>query len=317
MSARAQRCARATGCVTPPAAASGPPRAIFSARSIVLSTRGLLNNAVRLLFTLSAGAQAQPPRCTFCGVSALSLQHVTHSRVHTTRHNASSSNEAVHLQRRLLSLSSELVTLRNHLHVGAAAGAGAGAGAAAGAAAGAGKPGTPQPAVPPRAPHLLPPPVPLAPPPAHPAHPLPLPADSRWRGGCPPAPAPPVAGAAPGAGAGAVPAGDVDDLIHLRGPLTEDAVVRALQARFYQNKFYTWIGPILVALNGYTDCGNALTLSAARAQRPELARLVHDAVRQQADTGYPQAIILSGTCTSARARRQPKYAHFTSQSNRP
>lgn len=30
----------------------------------------------------------------------------------------------------------------------------------------------------------------------------------------------------------------MDDLIHLRGPLTEDAVVRALQARFYHNKFY-------------------------------------------------------------------------------
>lgn len=35
--------------------------------------------------------------------------------------------------------------------------------------------------------------------------------------------------------------GDVDDLIHLRGPLTEDAVVRALQARFYQHKFYVRI----------------------------------------------------------------------------
>ena len=58
------------------------------------------------------------------------------------------------------------------------------------------------------------------------------------------------------------------------------------------------IGPILVAVNPYTDACNALTLTAARAQRPELARLVHDAVRHQADTGYPQAIILSGTQTS-------------------
>lgn len=41
-------------------------------------------------------------------------------------------------------------------------------------------------------------------------------------------------GAAQCAGQGAT----ADDLIHLRGPLTEDAVVRALQARFYQNKFY-------------------------------------------------------------------------------
>lgn len=56
------------------------------------------------------------------------------------------------------------------------------------------------------------------------------------------------------------------------------------------------IGPILVAVNPYTDACNALTLTAARAQRPELARLVHDAVRHQADTGYPQAIILSGPC---------------------
>ncbi|XP_037294881.1 uncharacterized protein LOC119189427 [Manduca sexta] len=32
----------------------------------------------------------------------------------------------------------------------------------------------------------------------------------------------------------------------------------------------------------------ASRLTAARAHRPELARLVHDAVRHQADTGYPQ-----------------------------
>ncbi|XP_047993590.1 unconventional myosin-IXAa isoform X1 [Leguminivora glycinivorella] len=219
-------------------------------------------------------------------------------RLSATQHDASSSNEAVHLQRRLLSLSSELVTLRNHLHVGANAPQTATGGASAAPT----KPGTPQPAVPPRAPHLLPPPappVPLAAPPQLPTHP-PAPPESRWRGGAaPPAPvAPaPTPTPTPPATSGAA---DVDDLIHLRGPLTEDAVVRALQARFYHNKFYTWIGPILVALNGYTDGSNALTLSAARAQRPELARLVHDAVRHQADTGYPQAIILSGVSGSGK-----------------
>ncbi|PZC78305.1 hypothetical protein B5X24_HaOG202310 [Helicoverpa armigera] len=111
--------------------------------------------------------------------------------------------------------------------------------------------------------------------------------ESRW-------PQPKPAGGAGAAGA------DVEDLIHLRGPLTEDAVVRALQARFYHNKFYTMIGPILVAVNPYTDACNALTLRAARAQRPELARLVQDAVRHQADTGYPQAIILSGVSGSGK-----------------
>lgn len=53
-------------------------------------------------------------------------------------------------------------------------------------------------------------------------------------------------------------------------------------------------------MNGYTDAGNSLTLTAARAQRPELARLVHTAVRHQADTGYPQAIILSGASGSGK-----------------
>lgn len=65
----------------------------------------------------------------------------------------------------------------------------------------------------------------------------------------------------------------------------------------------TSVGPILIAMNAYTDAGNALTPGAARAQRPELARLVHDAVRHQADTGLPQAIILSGKLVDF-------YSHF-------
>ncbi|KOB79274.1 putative myosin x [Operophtera brumata] len=60
------------------------------------------------------------------------------------------------------------------------------------------------------------------------------------------------------------------------------------------------VGPIVVAVNPYTDTCNALTLTEARAQRPELARLVSDAVRHQADTGYPQAIILSGVSGSGK-----------------
>ncbi|XP_064073394.1 unconventional myosin-IXAa isoform X2 [Vanessa tameamea] len=217
-------------------------------------------------------------------------------RVRSQRLDASSSNEAVHLQRRLLSLSSELVTLRNHLHVGGASGGGAGAAGAAGTAASGTSSSGSQPAVPPRAPLLLPPPAPA--PPLQPHHPPPPPPEARWRAGSGSGTA--TASACAGAGVGAGAGTDVDDLIHLRGPLTEDAVVRALQARFYQNKFYTSVGPILIAMNAYTDAGNALTPGAARAQRPELARLVHDAVRHQADTGCPQAIILSGVSGSGK-----------------
>jgi dachs protein len=51
-----------------------------------------------------------------------------------------------------------------------------------------------------------------------------------------------------------------------------------------------------LAFNPYNDVGNALTLSSTRniVQKPQLVRVVQEAVRQQSETGYPQAIILSG-----------------------
>ncbi|KAL5281767.1 Myo20 family protein [Megaselia abdita] len=89
---------------------------------------------------------------------------------------------------------------------------------------------------------------------------------------------------------------DMDDLIHLQGPLTEDAVMRTLQSRFQDNLNFTNVGPILLAINPYLDVGNPLTLSSTRTLTltPQLNTIVQEAVRQQAETGYPQAIILSG-----------------------
>lgn len=56
------------------------------------------------------------------------------------------------------------------------------------------------------------------------------------------------------------------------------------------------MGPILLAINPYLDVGNPLTLSSTRSLplTPQLNKIVQEAVRQQAETGYPQAIILSG-----------------------
>jgi hypothetical protein len=60
--------------------------------------------------------------------------------------------------------------------------------------------------------------------------------------------------------------------------------------------FQTNVGPILLAVNPYSDVGNPLTLSSTRGipLSSKLVRVVQDAVRQQSETGYPQAIILSG-----------------------
>ncbi|EAT35379.1 AAEL012449-PA [Aedes aegypti] len=94
----------------------------------------------------------------------------------------------------------------------------------------------------------------------------------------------------------------LDDLIHLPGPLTEDAVMRTLQTRFNEGKFFTNVGPILLSVNPYHDVGNPLTLSSTRSVplAPQLRKIVQEAVRQQAETGYPQAIILSGTSGSGK-----------------
>lgn len=56
------------------------------------------------------------------------------------------------------------------------------------------------------------------------------------------------------------------------------------------------MGPILVCVNPYTDVGNPLTLTSTRTVplTPQLNKVVQEAVRQQSETGYPQAIILSG-----------------------
>ncbi|XP_034940232.1 unconventional myosin-IXa isoform X5 [Chelonus insularis] len=94
----------------------------------------------------------------------------------------------------------------------------------------------------------------------------------------------------------------VEDLIHLPGPLTEDAVLKCLQARFCAKQYHTNVGPILVSINPYTDVGNPLTLTSTRAVplAPQLNKVVQEAVRQQSETGYPQAIILSGTSGSGK-----------------
>ncbi|XP_014228252.2 unconventional myosin-IXb [Trichogramma pretiosum] len=94
----------------------------------------------------------------------------------------------------------------------------------------------------------------------------------------------------------------IEDLIHLPGPLTEDAVLKCLQARFCLQRYHTNVGPILVCLNPYTNVGNPLTLTSTRTVplSPHLNRVVGEAVRQQSETGYPQAVILSGTSGSGK-----------------
>ena len=60
--------------------------------------------------------------------------------------------------------------------------------------------------------------------------------------------------------------------------------------------FQTNVGPILISVNPYADNKNPLTLTSMRSVSldAKLLKVVEDAVRQQSETGYQQAIILSG-----------------------
>lgn len=64
------------------------------------------------------------------------------------------------------------------------------------------------------------------------------------------------------------------------------------------------MGPILVCINPYTDVRNPLTLTSTRTVplAPQLNKVVQEAVRQQSETGYPQAIILSGKTSDKNIR---------------
>nr|CAI5836757.1 unnamed protein product [Callosobruchus analis] len=79
--------------------------------------------------------------------------------------------------------------------------------------------------------------------------------------------------------------------------------MKCLYARFQAGNFYTNVGPILLCVNPYRDVGNPLTLSSTRglALSPQLNKVVQEAVRQQSETGYPQAIILSGSSGSGKS----------------
>lgn len=50
------------------------------------------------------------------------------------------------------------------------------------------------------------------------------------------------------AGSGGTRVPHLPDLTHLPGPLTEDAVIKCLQAKFYANKFYVSIIPTIPTL---------------------------------------------------------------------
>lgn len=73
-------------------------------------------------------------------------------------------------------------------------------------------------------------------------------------------------------------------------------------AKCITRSFQTNVGPIVLSMNPYRDVGNPLTLNSTRncARSPELTKVVEEVIRLQGESGYPQAIIISGASGSGK-----------------
>lgn len=83
----------------------------------------------------------------------------------------------------------------------------------------------------------------------------------------------------------------------------ENHLQKVLVSRFHLTSFLqVQMGPILLQMNRLTSTNNPLTLTSTAEVPipPSIKRVVHEALRQQGDTGYPQAIILSGVSGSGK-----------------
>lgn len=63
------------------------------------------------------------------------------------------------------------------------------------------------------------------------------------------------------------------------------------------------MGPIVLSVNSYANVGNPLTLESTKEASdncPELRKVAEEAIRLQTESGYPQAIIVSGISGSGK-----------------
>ncbi|QQP53082.1 Unconventional myosinIXblike, partial [Caligus rogercresseyi] len=66
----------------------------------------------------------------------------------------------------------------------------------------------------------------------------------------------------------------------------------------------TNVGPVVLSVNPYSEVGNPLTLNSTKDQASDseyLKRVVKETVRLQSETGYPQALIVSGASGSGKS----------------
>ncbi|XP_028395364.1 unconventional myosin-IXb-like [Dendronephthya gigantea] len=91
-----------------------------------------------------------------------------------------------------------------------------------------------------------------------------------------------------------------NDLVHLKGPLTEDTIIATLEARFNAKCYHTMVGPVQLILNPFnSETKDAINCNSKKSTcfRP----LIMKSLEQLNETRMPQIMILSGESGSGKS----------------
>ncbi|XP_022108413.1 unconventional myosin-IXb-like isoform X2 [Acanthaster planci] len=97
------------------------------------------------------------------------------------------------------------------------------------------------------------------------------------------------------------PYNDLHDLTQMSGPLTEEAVLRALRHRWHNGECHTRVGSVLVSINPYRGVPLEHVLQHSRTnQSHHIQRIASHILKQLIDTGISQTVILGGESGSGK-----------------
>lgn len=86
-----------------------------------------------------------------------------------------------------------------------------------------------------------------------------------------------------------------DDLVHLNGPITEAAVLGALQQRSAAGENYTHLGSVMIAINSFDRTQSKTGLPQSFSDNQRLQTVIQRVTRRLAYSSVPQVIVLSGS----------------------
>ena len=100
-----------------------------------------------------------------------------------------------------------------------------------------------------------------------------------------------------------------DDLVHLTGPITEAALLGALQQRSAAAENYTNLGSVMIAMNSFDRAQSRTGLPQSFSDNQRLQTVIQRVTRKLAYSSAPQVIVLSGSGGSGKTFTAQAFVH--------